>query len=366
MGWCEPWEWLKNSWNSLVDAPIVVQKINSVEDLSEYVPGMTKEEVNQDIEIFNGGSKEDPSIDGAKVETVNTTGDEANAIENWARSVNIEPITVTDAEVDKVREIKEEEAEKERQRDNSQRQVKQNIEVNGVASINGGDLHIKVEENPFRNWNAWDSAAGLGQGLAGYQGFYNDRSSAYKFWWDVGNKSMKTWIELGPIVEGMPFNPGRAPALQLASDGTITQAMTMKAPLVPIFFNAEGNGSKQQEQNWSASNSKGSGKPRFVNKAGKEYPEVVDPRTGKNIHSPEGDLQKVPKDQRVEWNNQTRMDYIKEWYDKGYKTPEGGWAKYDIHHIKPKEYGGDNSFENLVPVERKLHQNEFNKFWLGF
>mgnify|MGYP001157878514 CR=1 FL=1 len=112
--------------------------------------------------------------------------------------------------------------------------------------------------------------------------------------------------------------------------------------------------------------SKGPSKPKFVNKVGKEYPEIVDPRTGKNINYPEGDLQKVPKDQRVEWNNQTRADYIKEWHDRGYKIPEGGWEKYDIHHIKPREYGGDNSFKNLVPVERNLHQGEFNKFWIEF
>lgn len=110
----------------------------------------------------------------------------------------------------------------------------------------------------------------------------------------------------------------------------------------------------------------GSDAPKIVNKSGKAYPEIVDPRTGKNISFPEGNLQKVPKDQRVEWNNQTRADYIKEWYDRGYKTPEGGWDKYDIHHIKPREYGGDNSFDNLVPVERTLHQNEFNPFWLGY
>ena len=108
----------------------------------------------------------------------------------------------------------------------------------------------------------------------------------------------------------------------------------------------------------------GTGLP--VNKAGKAYPQVVDPRTGRNIDFPEGNLQKVPKEQRVEWNSQTRGEYIKEWYDRGYQTPEGGWDMYDIHHIKPREYGGSNSFENLVPVIRDTHQTEFNTFWLNY
>lgn len=70
---------------------------------------------------------------------------------------------------------------------------------------------------------------------------------------------------------------------------------------------------------------------------------------------PEGELKVVPKDQHVEWNNITRGEYIKEWYDRGYQTPAGGWGKYDIHHILPREYGGTNIFENLVPVERTIH-----------
>ncbi|MGY0374491.1 HNH endonuclease signature motif containing protein [Clostridium sp. JNZ J1-5] len=105
---------------------------------------------------------------------------------------------------------------------------------------------------------------------------------------------------------------------------------------------------------------------KIANKPGKVYPKIIDPRTGKNISFPEGNLQKVPKDQRIEWNNKARGDYIKEWYDRGYKTPDGGWEKYDLHHIKPREYDGDNSFGNLVPVERTLHKNEFNPFWLGY
>jgi filamentous hemagglutinin len=43
-------------------------------------------------------------------------------------------------------------------------------------------------------------------------------------------------------------------------------------------------------------------------------------------------------------------------------TPDG-WASYDIHHIHPRELGGNNDFDNLVPVLREVHQSEFNEFW---
>ncbi|MEI6331215.1 MAG: hypothetical protein ACOYN8_11740 [Pseudanabaena sp.] len=33
-----------------------------------------------------------------------------------------------------------------------------------------------------------------------------------------------------------------------------------------------------------------------------------------------------------------------------------------IHHIHPRELGGDNDFDNFVPVLREVHQSEFNGF----
>lgn len=90
---------------------------------------------------------------------------------------------------------------------------------------------------------------------------------------------------------------------------------------------------------------------------------MIDPRNGKPIHFPYGNLTKTPKEQRVPWGRQERGQYISEWIDRGYPLPEDGWASYDIHHIHPRELGGDNSFDNLVPVLREVHQSEFNEFW---
>lgn len=95
------------------------------------------------------------------------------------------------------------------------------------------------------------------------------------------------------------------------------------------------------------------------------YPKIIDKRTGKQIQLPHVD-RVVPKHERVKWDAVSRLDFIKEWHDLGYERPIGGWDKYDIHHIKPREYGGNNDFWNLVPVERTTHQKELNAFWREF
>ena len=95
------------------------------------------------------------------------------------------------------------------------------------------------------------------------------------------------------------------------------------------------------------------------------YPEVLDPRTGRAIPLPTTN-NIVGKELRVQWGATERSTFIKDWYNRGYSTPRGGWEHYDIHHILPREYGGTNEFWNLVPVERATHQQLFNSFWRNF
>lgn len=47
---------------------------------------------------------------------------------------------------------------------------------------------------------------------------------------------------------------------------------------------------------------------------------------------------------------------------RGYAEPTGGWEQNEIHHIRPRAYGGDNDFENLVPLPDEVH-HEFNGWW---
>jgi hypothetical protein len=103
-----------------------------------------------------------------------------------------------------------------------------------------------------------------------------------------------------------------------------------------------------------------------LNGAGRAYPRVLDPRTGEPIPYPGGRLATVPKADRVPWGGPERQAYIKEWYDRGFSTPEGGWGEVDVHHIVPNEYGGTNDFDNLVPIPRTVHQQEFNSWWRDY
>jgi hypothetical protein len=97
------------------------------------------------------------------------------------------------------------------------------------------------------------------------------------------------------------------------------------------------------------------------------YPKVIDPRTGRSIPFPSGITGRVAKSLRVAWDSgKDKAAFIREWYRRGYPTPDGGWRKYDIHHILPIEFGGTNDFWNLVPVERNTHQTLFNAFWREF
>ena len=97
-----------------------------------------------------------------------------------------------------------------------------------------------------------------------------------------------------------------------------------------------------------------------------QYPQVVDARTGANIPFPSGVGDIVLQAQRVSWGATKRGDFISQWYQRGYSTPNGGWENYDIHHILAREYGGGNDFWNLVPVQRQTHQELFNSFWRDF
>jgi hypothetical protein len=157
---------------------------------------------------------------------------------------------------------------------------------------------------------------------------------------------------------------GSASIVSSGGVSVVVGAEQMKAAAPAMLAKARGGGASTLRSGASAAAPKSSGSP--VNKAGKPYPNVTDPRTGKPMTFPEGPLERVPASQRVEWTNQDRGRFIKEWYDRGYQTPQGGWSEYDIHHIRPREFGGTNDFDNLVPVLRDVHNTEVTPWWNGF
>lgn len=100
-----------------------------------------------------------------------------------------------------------------------------------------------------------------------------------------------------------------------------------------------------------------------ANLKGVPYPQIMDLKTGESIVFPEdAPSASVPQEDRVSWGRNERGEFIKQWYDNGYSTPDGGWGNYEIHHILPREYGGTNDFDNLTPIRPGLH-SEFTNWW---
>jgi filamentous hemagglutinin len=82
---------------------------------------------------------------------------------------------------------------------------------------------------------------------------------------------------------------------------------------------------------------------------------------------PEGPLRRVPAADRVPPLGESLKNAYRAWYNRKFGgPPSGGWDIYDIHHNKPRQFGGTNDFDNLVPVLRETHQQKLNVWWMFY
>lgn len=104
--------------------------------------------------------------------------------------------------------------------------------------------------------------------------------------------------------------------------------------------------------------------PVLYNKKLSEYPDIVDEHSGIVMKEPA----------TTTWSygyvappltSDERGKYIK-WYIDTYGNPGYDWSQYDIHHIRPREYGGTNDYYNLMPIDRWTHQNVVNPWWTNY
>lgn len=96
-----------------------------------------------------------------------------------------------------------------------------------------------------------------------------------------------------------------------------------------------------------------------------------DPYSDKVMFTPETTLMPtVPPTQRVPWDNILRgkyiSEYIRKYGDPTKKDPNFKWGDYDIHHIIPREYGGTNDFNNLIPLKRDFHSQNVTPWWTNY
>jgi len=107
--------------------------------------------------------------------------------------------------------------------------------------------------------------------------------------------------------------------------------------------------------------------PTLANKIGEIYPAIINHHNNKMLPLPSrADLPKVPEKDRVDWDSsKDRGAYIKKYIDT-YGNPKWDWSAIDIHHVIPRERGGNNSFNNLYPLPRTMHQQLLNPWWARY
>ena len=89
--------------------------------------------------------------------------------------------------------------------------------------------------------------------------------------------------------------------------------------------------------------------PALLNRSGKEWTYVFSD-TGKALPKPRADWVKGQVYQR---DPKCRENYFKTYTEKTGKVLNE--ALYEVHHIQPLSYGGDNSYSNLIHLPTALH-----------
>lgn len=98
----------------------------------------------------------------------------------------------------------------------------------------------------------------------------------------------------------------------------------------------------------------------LFNKKAVRYPNVKEVYSGKKCKVPASNL-KVDKKTR---DGQFRNKYIAYFKEK-YPKANINWSKYQIHHMRPINYGGSNAMSNGIALTEKQH-GKFNTWWMNY
>ncbi|MFC9706597.1 HNH endonuclease signature motif containing protein [Paenibacillus sp. NPDC056933] len=103
----------------------------------------------------------------------------------------------------------------------------------------------------------------------------------------------------------------------------------------------------------------------LTNKRATVYPHHYDPYSNKTMAEPaRTDWARTAS---VTWGKTERGVYIKK-YSELY--PSNGWnwdgAVTHIHHVRPREYGGTNAFDNLIPIPARVHESIVSPWFTGY
>ncbi|WP_218639268.1 HNH endonuclease signature motif containing protein [Paenibacillus sp. FSL H7-0326] len=94
------------------------------------------------------------------------------------------------------------------------------------------------------------------------------------------------------------------------------------------------------------------GSSKLINKTGNLWIFIFsDSTSGKSLERPPANYVKGYLHDRISNLNTV----YKNWYDSTYPNADLNLSLYDIHHIKPLEYGGSNAMSNLIHLPKALH-----------
>ncbi|MCM1636263.1 HNH endonuclease signature motif containing protein [Latilactobacillus sakei] len=91
------------------------------------------------------------------------------------------------------------------------------------------------------------------------------------------------------------------------------------------------------------------------NKIGQNFPEYVDVTSKKDAESPL-DTRWTKLGASPKWTTQDRYNFIKTYSETYGNQSQAFWNTKQVHHIRPRIYGGTNVFTNLMPVPTPQHQ----------
>ena len=102
----------------------------------------------------------------------------------------------------------------------------------------------------------------------------------------------------------------------------------------------------------------------LFNKKGVEYPKYTDPLSKKVMTVPPTGWTKVSNP--VSALTTPERDKYKLWYEKNYNSNKVmDWSKVQVHHIKPRAYGGTHVYENLMPLDSSFHST-VTTWWVNY
>ncbi|PRS05155.1 HNH endonuclease signature motif containing protein [Bacillus halotolerans] len=106
--------------------------------------------------------------------------------------------------------------------------------------------------------------------------------------------------------------------------------------------------------------------PFLANKKAVLYPYAKNNHNKKVMPAPAyANMKVIPVEDREKRDKKIRDKY-KSWYIKKYGDPKWNWNDYEIHHIIPLQYGGDNDMNNLFPLKKDFHRKTVTPWWAGY